>query len=130
MARPFPLDVKIGRVGTVHSVHESTEVGIWGFHDKMIVVAHKRKSVQNYTILMDCVGQIAEKLLIISLRKKDLSSFIASRSHMIKGAAISDPKGSCHVCLPRIRMETAYRHSCPMSMADPSFLHGGVFFHI
>jgi len=70
----------------------------------MIMIGHENIGVKDHTVLLDGIGQIGEKLLVILMGEENVSPFISSCRNMIKGAFKSDPQGSCHQNLHRINL--------------------------
>jgi len=77
-------------------MHEGTEIGLWGFYKKMVMIVHEHKGMKNSSVLVDRVGKVGEKFIVIHLREKDLLPLIPSGGNMIQSTGIHDTKRPGH----------------------------------
>ncbi len=72
MAGSLSLEVKVGGVGTGYGMHKGTQVGLRGLYEQVIVIAHEHERIEHDVVLVHCVGEKGEELLIVPLREENL----------------------------------------------------------
>jgi hypothetical protein len=77
MACPFPSNIETGGISAFKGQHKGTETVLRGFRDKMVVIAHENKSMENHILFVNCVTEIGEELPIVRLRVENLLSLIS-----------------------------------------------------
>ena len=58
-------------VGSVEASHALAQIGLWGFHDQMVVIVHQTVHITAPVLLINFLRQQPEELLPISVIKKE-----------------------------------------------------------